>query len=145
MKKIILSVGLLLAISMSSVYANPGPDADENPQEIFKRSFPSAECVKWSRQGDYTKVSFLLYGRGAQAFFSAEGDLLGTIRNILYADLPIKVMIAVKKRFDNSVPYAITEVNRVDGTFYKFSVEVKNRRYDATVSQDGSFTKVASR
>ena len=142
MKKIIFSVGLLLAVSMSSVYASANPGPNDDPEQIFKNTFPAAECVKWSRQGDYRKVSFVLYGRGAQAFFSPEGDLLGTMRNILYTDLPIKVMMAVKKRFNNAVPYALTEIDRVDGTFYKFSVESKNHRYDATVSLDGSFTKV---
>jgi hypothetical protein len=145
MKKIIFSISLLLTMSLSSLYATTNTYYADTPEQIFKKSFPGAECVKWSREGDYRKVSFVLFGRGAQAFFSPEGDLLGTIRNILYADLPIKSMIAIKERFDNSVPYAITEINRVDGTLYKFSVDIKNRRYEATMSQDGSFNKVALR
>jgi hypothetical protein len=145
MKKIIFSISLLLALSLSSLYATTKLNTDDNPEKIFKEAFPTAECVKWSREGDYRKVSFLLYGRGAQAFFSPEGDLLGTIRNILYADLPIKLMIAIRKRFDNAVPFAITEINRVDGTFYKFSVETKKRRYDVNMSEDGSFNKVAAK
>ena len=145
MKKIILSISVLLVLSFSSLDATAGVNPGDNPEEKFKAAFPTAECVKWSREGDYRKVSFMLYGKGAQAFFSPEGDLLGTMRNVLYADLPIKIMIAVRKRFDNSVPYAITEINRVDGTYYKFSVETKKRRYDVTISEDGSFTKVAAR
>jgi hypothetical protein len=145
MKKIILSISVLLVLSFSSLDATASVNPGDNPEQKFKAAFPTAECVKWSREGDYRKVSFMLYGRGAQAFFSPEGDLLGTMRNVLYADLPIKIMIAVRKRFDNSVPYAITEINRVDGTYYKFAVETKKRCYDVTISEDGSFTKVAAR
>ncbi|RZK01651.1 MAG: hypothetical protein EOO43_24155 [Flavobacterium sp.] len=145
MKKIIFAISFILALSNYSVYAASTSNADGDPEQIFKESFPTAECVKWSREGEYRKVSFVLFGRGAQAIFSPEGDLLGTMRNVLYADLPIKVMTSIRKRFSNSVPFAITEINRVDGTLYKFSVEIKNRRYDATISQEGAFTKVVAR
>ncbi|HTE23190.1 hypothetical protein [Flavitalea sp.] len=145
MKQIIFSISLLLVISISALSANDKINFGDKAEQVFQKSFPAAECVKWTNEGDYRKVSFVLYGRGAQAFFSPEGDLLGTMRNIFYADLPIKVMMAIKKRFNNAVPFAITEINRVDGTHYKFSVETTKHRHDATVAQDGNFVKVTQR
>lgn len=145
MKQFILSAALLVSVSFSSINAMPVPGDEDKTERNFKKSFPTAECIKWSREGDYRKVTFILYGRGAQALFSPDGNLLGTVRNVFYSDMPIKVMMAIKKRFDSATPYAITEVNRVDGTEYRFSIEVKNNRFEATITPDGNFNRVTSK
>ena len=145
MKQFIFSAALLLTLSFSSSYASPVPGDEDKPERNFKKTFPTAECIKWSTEGDYRKVSFVLYGRGAQALFSPQGDLLGTVRNVFYSDMPIKVMMAIKKRFDNATPFAITEINRLEGTEYRFTIEVKNNRYEATISPDGNFNRVSNK
>jgi hypothetical protein len=142
MKQIILSLCLLMTVSFSSLLANNGFDPNTKAEQRFKIAFPGAESVKWSQEGSYTKAVFLFYGRGTQALFNADGELLGSVRSIFYADLPVRVMMAVRKRFDNAIPFGITEVNRVDGTHYRFSVEKENKRHEASISPDGSFINV---
>jgi len=123
--------------------------ADEKVEEMYKKAaamlnktFPSAEYVKWSLDAGYVKASFLIYGRGAQALFNTKGELLGTVRNVLYTDLPIKVMIRIKNKFSNAVPFAISEINRIDGTWYQFSVEKGRQRYRAVISPEGDFNNL---
>ena len=142
MKQIILSLSLFLTVSISSLLANDGFDPNTKAEKRFKIAFPGAEDVKWSQEGSYTKAVFLFYGRGTQALFNADGELLGSVRNIFYADLPVRVMMAIRKRFDNAIPFGITEVNRVDGTQYRFFVEKGKKRIEANISPDGSFITV---
>ena len=142
MKQIILSMCVMLTVSFTSLFANSGDDPNTKAEQRFRIAFPGAEGVKWSQEGVYTKAVFLFYGRGTQALFNADGELLGSVRNIFYADLPVRVMMAVRKRFDNAIPFGITEVNRVDGTQYKFFVEKGKKRIEANISPDGSFITV---
>jgi len=142
MKQIILSMCVMLTVSFTSLFANSDDDPNTKTEQRFKIAFPGAEGVKWSQEGKYIKAVFLFYGRGTQALFSADGELLGSVRNIFYADLPVRVMIAIRKRYDNAIPFGMTEVNRLDGTHYRFSIDKENKRLEISISPDGSFINV---
>ena len=143
MKQIILSMCVVLTLSFSSLFANGDFGPNTKAEQRFKMAFPGAEEVKWSQEGTYTKAIFLFYGRGTQALFSADGELLGSVRNVFYADMPVRAMMAIRKRFNNAIPFGVTEVNRLDGTHYRFFVEKGKQRFEGSISPDGNFIQVS--
>jgi hypothetical protein len=137
------SISLIFSLAISTAFANSA--FSDKADEVFKKTFPGAEAITWSTEGEYRKASFVLYGRRIQALFSAEGDLVGTVRNTHYSDLPIKVMLAIKNRFNNAAPFAITEINRLDGTEYKFSLEINSERVLVYMTSGGELIRINPR
>ena len=142
MKKTILSFFVLLTAGLSSVALANGPDPDQDVLELFKKEFSSAQQVSWSRQGDYDKATFVLAGRRAIAYFNAEGELEGSVRDIFFDQLPLAVMTAVDKRFADADIIDVREINNAEGTHYKIRLTAKSKKYSVKVDPSGSIGDV---
>jgi hypothetical protein len=138
MKKIILSLFILGSAALSSVYANDGPDPDQDVLDLFKKEFSSAQNVSWTRQGDYHKATFVIGGRRAIAYFNADGELEGSMRDMFYDQLPLVVMNAVDKRFTDADIIDVREINNSEGTHYKIRLTQKGKKYSVKVDPSGS-------
>src|SRR6186997_370634 len=101
MKKIILSITLMMTLGVTIALAVPGSKPDPGPdvQELFRREFAGAEFVKWTVQGEYQKASFVLGGHRAEAYYTIAGEYLGSIRDLFYDQLPLAVMKAVDTKY----------------------------------------------
>lgn len=142
MKKIMLSVAVFFTIGISATFA--GNDLIKNPkaQEVFKKEFAGAEQVKWDQEAQYTKASFVLGGNSAIALFNQDGELLGSMRNLFYNQLPLAVITSFEKRFSTATIIDITEMINADGTRYKFTLENKGKKYRVSVYADGAMENV---
>ncbi|HEV7780777.1 MAG TPA: hypothetical protein VGO58_05905 [Chitinophagaceae bacterium] len=138
MKKIILSLSLLMTAGLSTIYANDDPTPDKEVLNLFKKEFSSAESVSWSRQGDYDKATFVLAGRRAIAYFNANGELEGSVRDIFFDQLPLTVMTAVDKRFADAEIIDVREINNAEGTHYRIRLTAKSKKYSVKVDPSGS-------
>ena len=137
MKKIILSAIVTLTIGVAAL-ANIDPVTNSKAQEVLKKEFAGAEMVKWSTEGNYSKVSFVLGGNSAIALFNGDGELLGSVRNIFYNQLPLAVITSFEKRFEGATVIDITEINNPGGTRYKVTIEYKNKKASASLYSDGA-------
>lgn len=142
MKKMILSLSLLLTAGLSAVFANKDPEPGQEVLDLFKKEFSSAEQVKWSRQGEYDKATFVLGGRRTIAYFNADGELEGSIRDLFYDQLPLTVMTAVDKRFADADIIDVREINNTEGTHYKIRLTAKNKKYSVKVQPTGNILDV---
>ncbi len=141
MKRIILSVAMLLTVGATALFANDLP-GDTRAQENFKKQFAGAQFVKWSQEGDYTMASFVLGGNSAIALFNAEGEWLGSARDLVYNQLPLVVMTSLEKRFSNAVTIDAREVMNNEGTLYKLTIEHNSKTYKVTLYPDGGINEV---
>ncbi|HEX7846158.1 MAG TPA: hypothetical protein VF476_10195 [Chitinophagaceae bacterium] len=137
MKKIIVSLLLLITVGATTVSAAP-VTPDPQIEKIFQKEFAGAEHVKWDKASGYFSASFVLAGRRTQAWFSAEGELLGTVRGVLYNQLPLVVIRSLQQRFSDAILYDISEVVNTDGTKYKFTIESKAKKYKVSITPDGN-------
>jgi len=142
MKKIIVSLSLLLTAGLVSAIANPGPDPAQKVLAGFKNEFPTAQYVTWTTMDEFDKAVFVLAGRRVIAYFSKEGELQGSVRDIFFDHLPLTVMNAVNRRYVNAVIFEVREINNIEGTSYKMTLEFKNRKYNIRVRPDGSISDV---
>src|SRR5436190_1570423 len=142
MKNFIVATATALAMGLSPVFAS---ESNENPQaaKVFAQQFIGAQNVKWSQTHDgYQKVSFVLNGVAAETYFDADGELLGTIRNLLYNQLPLAVMQKLNNKFNDGVVLVVNEITSPEGTSYKLILEQKNRKYNVRLNSVGEVIEV---
>ena len=142
MKKIFVSLSLLLTTGLVSAVANPGPEPDQRVLAEFKNEFPTAQHVTWTTQDDFDKAIFVMAGRRVIAYFTKQGQLEGSVRDIFFDQLPLNVMTSIDRRFENAVIFEVREINNKEGTSYKMRLEFKNRNYIIRVRPDGSFSDI---
>lgn len=124
MKKIVLS--LALATVMLSSYTTRA--ADRIPGTVVKqaltRQFSQAKDVEWttvSKDGVY-QAKFIYNNETLQAFFTEEGEFLGTTRQISKTQLPILVVSALEKQYADYRVATVFEYSKPDGLAYYITV-----------------------
>jgi len=142
MKKIFVSISLLLTVAASTAFAHKDTRPDPGVKEVFNLEFAGAENVSWSQQGDYQKATFVLGGHRVIAYFNEDNELAGCIRDIFFDQLPLTVMKAVDKKFPSADLQEVREITNSDGTSYLLSAEVNNKKYKVKISSAGNITDI---
>ena len=142
MKKLLVSLSLVLTAGLTSAFTQ-SISIDPGVEKLFTREFAGAENVKWVKLNDgYQKASFVLAGVGAEAYFSPDAELAGTVRNLFYNQLPLVVMRAISNQFANGVVLEIREIANSDGTNYRVRLEQKTKKYDLYLNSLGEITEI---
>ena len=123
MKKSILSLSLILMIGLSSAFANNFEGVNQKVISSFQKDFSNAKDVKWERSKEYAKATFSLNGQVLFAFYSEEGEMLATTRNILSSQLPINLQNDLKKEYGNFWITDLFEMASGNETAYYISIE----------------------
>ena len=136
-KKLVLCFSLLLSVTLASALP-PDPDPNEEVKASFKKEFPGAKVLSWSDVGELVKATFLFAGYRSEAYFNAEGELQGSIRNIFYSQLPLAVTQAVDRRFSDADVLEVSEITNGNGTRYLLRVETKTKKYKVQMDAGGN-------
>ncbi|HEY6062188.1 MAG TPA: hypothetical protein VIV35_01190 [Chitinophagaceae bacterium] len=143
MKKIFVSLSLLLTVASSTAFANK-KDTRRYPgvEEVFKQEFAGAENVSWSQQENYQKATFVLAGHRVIAYFNEDNELAGCIRDIFYDQLPLTVMKAIDKKFPGADLQEVREITNSDGTSYLLRADLNNKKFKVRISSAGNITDI---
>jgi len=142
MKKVLLSLSFLLTVGATIAFAGETPGTDPQVVKSFKKEFSGAEDAKWSEDAGYATASFILANHRTVAWFAKDGELVDSIRDLFYNQLPLVVIKSLDRRFTDAVIIDIREVVTTDGTRYKFTLEQKGRKYKVSVYADGNVEQV---
>ena len=138
MKNLIVSLAVIVTAAFIPALAN-GTDTDPRAEKIFAQQFAGAQNVKWSRLDDgYLRVTFVLNGIGAESYFDRDAELVGTVRNLFYSQLPLAVLQTIGNRFGEASVIEVKEITNVEGTSYKLVFEQKNKKYRVRVDSMGA-------
>jgi len=141
MKNLIVTVSLVCIAGITQAFAHPAGNDPVKKQE-FAKKFAGAENVKWISLADgYEKVAFTLGGTRAEAYFNSDGEFLGTVRNMLYTQLPLLVMQTVSNRFTDATIIEVREINNSEGTNYRVILEHKDKKYNVRLNTLGEITE----
>jgi hypothetical protein len=127
-----LTVGLTSTFAATKINDN-GTDA---VTVSFHKDFKKAELISTEVKKDYTKLTFKMNGMVMFAFYSESGDLLAVTRNIQSSQLPIQLLINVKKDYAD---YWISDLFEYTGdgvTSYYITLENADTRI--TLRSNGS-------
>jgi hypothetical protein len=124
MKKILLSSGLILFIGLAGALANEGPAAiNKKVIESFNDRFAGAVNVSWTEESDLEIATFRFEGLAFFAYFDKQGEWVATARNILSNQLPIPLLLHLKRDYHDFWISALVEVDSQSGISYFVTLE----------------------
>lgn len=142
MKKTLIALSLMLTVTALTAFAGGADPVSEQLKAAFKKEFPQAQLISWDNAGDYIRATFILAGYRSEAYFSSEGELYGSARNIIYAQLPLAVTRAVEKRYPASDVFQVTEITNGNGTRYLLNLVAEKCDYQVQYDAGGNLLAV---
>lgn len=109
MKKIIFSLLVIASSFTANVYAQ-----DKTPGVVvnaLQDNFNGIRQASWAKVSDLYKAEFIFGETLVSAFFSAEGNLVATGRDVEIAQLPIDLQMSYAKNYKG---YTVTRAFEVD-------------------------------
>lgn len=137
MKKMMM-IPVLLLTALFTVRAAGDPEISAAVRAGFEREFIGATQVQWSVQGELYKASFTLGNSRLDAYFTAEGELQGSIRSLFFSQLPLPVMAAAEKKFGSQGVLDVFEINNASGTTYRLTLLSKGKKYRVKLDPQGN-------
>ena len=143
MKKIFFSLTLTAAILSSAfTYAGTNNEPGTKVKQAFISEFTQVKDVEWTamnNQGVY-QAKFTFNNETLQAFFTEEGEFLGTTRQITKSQLPILVASGLEKQYADSRVITIFEYSKKDGTDYYITLVTKKGAMIVKANGSGELT-----
>ena len=139
MKRSIIVFSAILSVITATAFVGAIPGG--NPAEAtFQKEFNGATNVKWNEGKDLISVSFVLSDSRIVAYFTTEGELIGTERNVLFNQLPLNVVKEINNRYGNAPIFDIVEYTSGTETFYGMMVDTPAKRLKVKISAEGDVT-----
>lgn len=144
MKKIIVSLTLAAAIlTTGTIHA-----AENNPstvvKEAFSKEFAQIKDVKWdviNKDGNgIYQANFMFNNESLQAFFTEEGEFLGTTRQITKSQLPILVTRELDKKYADAEVRTVYEHSMTDGVAYYITLATNKGTMVVKAAGNGELT-----
>lgn len=141
MKKLFITALTAIAISASS-FATPEADVSKVSLKVlnkFKAEFTTVDQVEWEVKKEFIKAKFTEDGIAQEAFFTEDGDLIGTSKHIDRADMPSVPRKALNKEVAGAEVLELIEFNSTEkGTAYYASIYKDGVKRILEISANGS-------
>jgi hypothetical protein len=124
MKKLLFSA--LIAVSLvSSAFAASGENKKVSLQitKAFESNFNDVGNVTWNITEKFAKATFVLNDVTTEAFYSPDGEFIGTSQAIALDKIPTVAKRAIAKKYTDYTVREAIKFDGVDETAYYVSVE----------------------
>ena len=111
-KKAAFLIALLLTLSTTYSFARPADSISGEIRTSFKKDFRNGQIMSTEVHNAFTKVTFKMNDMIMFAFYNNGGELLAVTRNILSTQLPLDLLLNLKKDYSS---YWITELFEITG------------------------------
>lgn len=121
MKKIIFAFTISAALLSSAfTYAAKNTEPNVKVKQAFSTEFTQVKDVEWinmDKDGVY-QAKFTFNNETLQAFFTEDGEYLGSTRQIVKSQLPISVVTELEKQYADARVVTIFEYSKKTGLDY---------------------------
>jgi hypothetical protein len=131
MKKLLFSA--LIAVSIvSSAFAADVNKVNVRILNSFRGEYAGVSQVEWVSKAQFVKASFMVDNKKVEAFYSHDGERIGTASNITLEDLPTSAKRIFAKKYagytvkeaiefnsDQEQAYFLTAVNEKESVILK--------------------------
>lgn len=145
MNRLILSAAFALVLSTTYSFATPVSPADRTNGMIatsFRRDFRDAQVISTEEYANFTKLTFKMNAQVLFAFYSGSGELLAVTRNIPSSQLPVSLLMNLKKQLGNSWITELFEIN--SDAQHCYYVTLENADAKVTLRSNGDSWDVYS-
>ena len=105
--KLIAIATLIFTMGITPSFAGPAHGLNGQVSSAFQKDFNKAELVDYTSSKDYTRLTLKVNDMIVFAYYSEKGDLLAVTRNIKSTQLPLPLLLELKKNYSH---YWITEL-----------------------------------
>jgi hypothetical protein len=137
MKQLIFAAALTLATTFSFANTNNGETSAS-----FRQDFKNAKIMSTEQNNNFTKFTFATNGVIMSAFYSTNGELLAVTRNIVSSQLPVNLLISLKKYYSTSWITDLFEFNGDNQDCYYITLE--NADTKTTLRSNGDSWEIYS-
>lgn len=137
MKKLLLAA-LVVAALGTSAFAMDVNTVSTKVKSSFEARFANASNVQWVTRENYNKVSFELAEENVEAFFAADGELIGYSRKVNFKNLPLTAIQKIKKDYANASVKETIEFHQNEETAFYVSLEEGQKKTILEVSPYGN-------
>lgn len=102
-----LTLGATNSFATTNAFAGPTHGISGQISTAFQKDFNKAELVDYTSSKDYTRLTLKVNDMIVFAYYSEKGDLLAVTRNIKSTQLPLPLLLELKKNYGN---YWITDL-----------------------------------
>ena len=88
-----------------------GDNVNYRTKQIFIEDFGNLDDVKWIGKEKFDEAIFTKDGKKLTAFYDFQSNLIGTIQDLSFADLPAKGQNEIKEKYKD---YTVAAVNYFD-------------------------------
>ena len=120
---IALTAALLLTAGVGSSFSRNTTNGNDNIEAYFRKDFQQAEQISTNTGADYTKVTFKMNSMILTAFYSNSGELLAVTHNITSTQLPLQLLIQVKRNYSGYWISDLFEYNANGSSSYFLTLE----------------------
>jgi len=141
-KSAITLTTMALFFAASSFTTKNREDVPERVKSAFQKDFTTALNVSWEKNDNLYFANFNWNASDVKAAFNADGDLLSTSRKISIAQLPLKITLAIEKKYkgyrleDNAM-----EIISDDETTYHFAVKNDAKELNLISNANGDISE----
>ena len=122
-KRSIFLAALVLVLSTTYSFAAPVDHVSTTITSSFHRDFENAQLISTEAYKDFTKFTFRMNNQVLFAFYSETGELLAVTRNIPSSQLPVSLLLNLKKQMNDSWITELFEINSDTQHCYYLSLE----------------------
>jgi hypothetical protein len=127
-KKLTFMIAMVLTVGISSSFAAPTDDINVQVKNSFRKDFQKAELIQSEVSRQFTKLTFKMNDMVMFAFYSDNGELLAVTRNIKSSQLPIQLLLQLKKDYNDYWISDLFELNGEDLNNYYITVENADKK-----------------
>lgn len=110
MRSLFFAAALLLSTTFG--FANTTNGENGEAKTSFRQDFKNAQLISTEENKNFTKLTFTTNGVLLSAYYSPNGKLVAVTRNIVSSQLPINLLISLKKDYST---YWITDLFEYNG------------------------------
>jgi hypothetical protein len=115
-----------LLIAAASIFnTSNATETVASPQALasFQSMYTEATDISWSTMGELYKVSFIIDGKGALAFYDQEGALVAFSKNVSTSELPAGLQASLKKEMKEGWISSLFFMSSQEGNQYYVTLE----------------------
>ena len=131
---------MMMAIGISSAFANEELKVNDKVLSSFGKDFTLAKNVQWREESGYLKARFTVSDILIEAYYSVDGEFIGSARNLLFEQLPLSVIREFNQKYDEASILSVLEITNSEGTSYRIWLEKDNKKIKLNATSAGDIT-----
>jgi hypothetical protein len=126
--KFVAIAALALTLGTTNAFAGPAHGLNGQVNSAFQKDFKKAELVDYTSGKDFTRLTLKTNDMIVFAYYSENGDLLAVTRNIKSTQLPLSLLLDLKKNYTGYWISELFELSTGDQTTYYMTMENADKK-----------------